>query len=53
MGLLPLDPSKVGQMRRIGCCLVVVRNERRVFSIVSCGSSRNSQGHALMRGRLW
>ncbi|WP_431090429.1 hypothetical protein [Paenibacillus sp. 8b26] len=23
MGLLPLDPSRVGQMRRVGCCLVV------------------------------
>ncbi|MDP1510133.1 hypothetical protein L8C07_19320 [Paenibacillus sp. CMAA1739] len=38
MGLLPLDPSRVGQMRRIGCCLVVVRAVSRVFSIVIRGS---------------
>lgn len=23
MGLLPLDPSRIGQMCRVGCCLVV------------------------------
>lgn len=23
MGLLPLDPSRVGQMCKVGCCLVV------------------------------
>ncbi|WP_269452443.1 hypothetical protein [Paenibacillus jamilae] len=40
MGLLPLDPSRVGQMRRIGCCLVVIRAVSRVFSIVIRGPAR-------------
>lgn len=41
MGLLPLDPSRVGQMRRIGCCLVYGSCcESRVFRCHFLGHSR-------------
>ncbi len=37
MGLLPLDPSRVGQMCKVGCCLVIGSCwESRVFLVV-CG----------------
>ncbi|WP_226001572.1 hypothetical protein [Paenibacillus sp. BJ-4] len=52
MGLLPLDPSRVGQMRRVGCCLVVGSCcESRVFLVV-VGIFPQSQEHAFVRGRL-
>lgn len=38
MGLLPLDPSRVGQMCKVGCCLVVGSCcESRVFHCHFCG----------------
>ena len=41
MGLLPLDPSRVGQMRRVGCCLVYGSCcESRVFRCHFAGHSR-------------
>ncbi|MGG1615667.1 hypothetical protein ACIFQM_03575 [Paenibacillus sp. NRS-1782] len=37
MGLLPLDPSRVGQMCKVGCCLLIGSCwESRVFLVV-CG----------------
>ncbi len=52
MGLLPLDPSRVGQMCKVGCCLVVVRAVSRVLSFVFVGYAHGYKGHALVRGRL-
>ncbi|URJ47039.1 hypothetical protein MF628_001631 [Paenibacillus polymyxa] len=53
MGLLPLDPSRVGQMCKVGCCLVVVRAVSRVLSLWLAGFTCQPQGHALERGRLY
>ncbi|PPQ48379.1 hypothetical protein C5G87_14780 [Paenibacillus peoriae] len=53
MGLLPLDPSRVGQMCKVGCCLVLVRAVSRVLSFVFVGIAHKYKGHALVRGRLF
>ncbi|MGW8440203.1 hypothetical protein ACWGXJ_04235 [Paenibacillus sp. S33] len=38
MGLLPLDPSRIGQMCRVGCYLVVGSCCESRVVLVNCGS---------------